>query len=213
MIKYLFFDFDGTISDAHNVALKSLTRVFDEYSVKFKKSKLLKLMGARKEAIFGGVGINEREIENAAIKYYDYLEHEVLNTGIKPCVSLKPLKKLSKKYKLIVVSNADTSFVNLCIEKLKIKGLFEEVYGADKFKSKEVILRKLFKKYKIKPHQAMYIGDRFSDVDYARSTGCISVAIHNKCSWSNLSDVLKEKPDFIISDFEGLKKVVEGIGK
>ncbi len=38
--------------------------------------------------------------------------------------------------------------------------------------------------------------------------GVVSVAIHNKCSWSNLDTIKKEKPDYIIKDFRGLRKIL-----
>jgi len=66
----------------------------------------------------------------------------------------------------------------------------------------------LFRKFGVKPSEAVYVGDRFSDVEFARKAGCVAVAIHNKCSWSSLSVIKKEKPDFIVKDFYGLKKVV-----
>jgi phosphoglycolate phosphatase-like HAD superfamily hydrolase len=67
----------------------------------------------------------------------------------------------------------------------------------------------LVKKYKIKPKESMYIGDRFSDVRCAKKSGCIAVGIYNKCSWSNLSLIKREKPDYIIHDFQGLKKILK----
>ena len=75
------------------------------------------------------------------------------------------------------------------------------------------MLEKIFEKMKIRPVEAIYIGDRFSDVDYAREAGCYAVAIHNDCSWSTKSAILKEKPDFIIKDFKDLKRIVEKLNK
>ena len=90
-----------------------------------------------------------------------------------------------------------------------MNGLFKEVYGAEKFSSKDKLLEKLFRKFKIKPSEAIYIGDRFSDVEYAREAGCVAVAIHNKCSWSDLKTIKKEKPDYLIGDFRGLKRILK----
>ena len=63
------------------------------------------------------------------------------------------------------------------------------------------IFQKLIKKMKINPSEAIYIGDRFYDVEFAREAGCVAVAIHNKCSWSSLARIKKEGPDFIVRDF------------
>lgn len=44
VIKAIFFDFDGTISDAHSIAFKSMVRTLDEYGYEFNQNKLLELI-------------------------------------------------------------------------------------------------------------------------------------------------------------------------
>tara|TARA_Y100000310_G_scaffold94081_1_gene91711 strand:+ start:6461 stop:7105 length:645 start_codon:yes stop_codon:yes gene_type:complete len=213
MIKVLFFDFDGTISDAYDIAVKSLVRTLDEYHQKFDKNKLLKLIGGKMNFILNELKISPSKRELIHSRFYKYFKEGALKGGIKPCIPLNPLWKLSKDYPLIVVSNSETSFLKASIEELKIKGLFKKVYGADKFKTKDIFLKKLFKKFKIKPSEALYIGDRFSDIEYARKAGCVAVAIHNKCSWSDLKTIKKEKPDYIVKDFVDLKKLINSLNK
>ena len=70
-------------------------------------------------------------------------------------------------------------------------------------------MKKLIKKYKIRPKHCFYIGDRFSDIDHAHRAHVIAVAIHNQCSWSTKKEILAEKPDYIISDFKDLLKLVK----
>ena len=132
---------------------------------------------------------------------------------LKLCVSIKPLYDLKKYYKLIAISNSETSFIKESIKELKISKLFKKVYGAEKFSTKDNLIKKLFKKYKIQPHQAVYIGDRFSDIESARKARCLAIAIHNKCSWSDLKTIKKEKPDFIIKDFYDLKKILKKLNR
>jgi HAD superfamily hydrolase (TIGR01549 family) len=141
--------------------------------------------------------------------FYKHFTKAAIEGRISPCVSLKPLYELKKDYPLIIISNSETVFLNASIKTLKIKGLFKKVYGAEKFSKKDVLLKKLFKKMKMKPSEAIYVGDRFSDIDFARTAGCIAVAIHNKCSWSTLTKIKKEKPDYIIKDFKDLKSLVK----
>ena len=211
MIKTIFFDFDGTISDAKEIAYSSMVKVLEEYGYKFNEQKLRKLMGSKMQVILKKLGLKIKDLDVVRKKFYKYLTKAALDGGIKLCVSLKPLWELKKNYPLVVISNSETHFLKASIKKLKIRGLFNKVYGAEKFEKKDEILKKLFKKMKIKPSEAIYIGDRFSDIDYARKAGCVAVAIHNKCSWSNLATIKKEKPDYIIKDFKGLKKIIDSI--
>ena len=208
MIKLILFDFDGTISDARGIAFKSIVRTLDEFGYKFDKKLLLSLMGQKMREIFKGLGLSIKNLSLVRRRFYKYFTGAALDGGIKLCVSVKPLWELKKDYPLIVISNSETSFIRASIKKLKLRGLFKEIYGAEKFSHKDELLEKLFKKMKIKPSEAIYVGDRFTDIEYARDAGCVAVAIHNKCAWSDLKTIKKEKPDYLIKDFYGLKKVL-----
>lgn len=211
MIKVIFLDFDGTISDAHRIAYKSMVRTLEGFRYKIDRNRLFKLMGEKMQELFKGLGLSTKNLSSVRRRFYKYFTKAALDRGIKLCVSVKPLWELKKDYPLIVISNSETSFVKASIGKLELKGLFKKVYGAEKFSSKDKFLEKLFKRFKIKPLEAIYIGDRFSDIRYARKAGCIAIAIHNKCSWSNLKIIKKEKPDYLIKDFRGLKKIIDSI--
>jgi len=209
VIKAIFFDFDGTVSDAHGIAFKSIVRTLNEFEYKFEEARLLKLMGSKMQIILKKLGLNAGHIGAVRRRFYKHFIKAAVDGGIKLCVSVKPLWELKNDYPLIVVSNSETSFLRASIKKLGLKGLFDNVYGAEKFSHKDAMLEKLFRKMKIKPSEAIYVGDRFSDIEFARDAGCVAVAIHNKCSWSLLSLIKKEKPDYIIKDFRGLRKILE----
>lgn len=211
MIKYVFFDFDGTISDARGSAVKSLVKVLDEYGYEFSRNEILKLIGDKLHIVLKSLGIDAEHLDEVRDKFWNYFKKEASQGKIKTCVSLKPLWNLKKDYPLIVISNSKTSFINASIKTLGIKSLFSKIYGTDKFGTKDEVLEKLFRKYKIHPHEAVYIGDRFSDIEYAREAGCYAIAIHNKCSWSDLKTIKKEKPDYVIKNFKTLGKILKGI--
>jgi len=212
MIKAIFFDFDGTVSDAKRISYESMVRVLEDFGYEFDARKLKSLMGIKMHLILKELGIGTAKLKVMHKRFYRYFTKAAVEGGIKPCVSLKPLWKMRKAgMPLIVISNSKTSFLKASIRTLKIKGLFDGVYGAEKFSTKDDMLEKLFRKMKIKASEAMYVGDRFSDVEFAREAGCVAVAIHNKCAWSSMNLIKKEKPDYIIRDFYGLGKVVEGI--
>jgi phosphoglycolate phosphatase-like HAD superfamily hydrolase len=211
VIKAIFLDFDGTISDAYGIAFKSMVRTLDEFGFEFDGSVLLKVMGNKMQVILKELGLNVGHLDAVRRKFYKHFTKGAIEGGIKLCVSVKPLWDLKKDYPLVVVSNSDGIFLKASIKKLGLKGLFNGVYGAEKFSSKDLMLEKLFKKMKIKPSEAIYVGDRFSDIECARESGCVAVAIHNKCAWSDLKTIKKEKPDYLIKDFYGLKKIVSSI--
>jgi phosphoglycolate phosphatase-like HAD superfamily hydrolase len=209
MIKFLLFDFDGTISDARKLTHEEMYKVLTEKGYKFDKKKFEELMGVKTKEILKGLKLHADSKKINKI-FYKRVIRGAKEGKLKLCVSVEPLKKLKReKIKLVVISNSHSSFLKASMKALKIKKLFSRIYGAEKFGTKDELLLELFNKYKIRPVEAMYIGDRFSDVDYARKAGCYAVAIHNKCSWSTKAEVLKEKPDFLINDFSDLKRIVD----
>jgi len=213
MIKAIFFDFDGTVSDAKRIAYESMVRALEDYEYEFDGKKLKELMGIKMHLILKELGLHIKDVEIVRKRFYKYFTEATISGGIKPCVPLKPLWNLKKNYPLIVISNSKTSVLRAAIKTLKIKGLFDKIYGSEKFSTKDDLLKKLFKKTKIKPSEAIYVGDRFSDVKFARKAGCVAVAIHNKCAWSSLKLIKKEKPDYIIKDFYGLKNILDRLEK
>lgn len=214
VIKYLFFDFDGTISDAKKLTYEVMIETLEEMKFEFSKLKLKKQMGYKTPQIIQGVGI---DVKNAPLIRKLFFKKILLKENLKKlklCVNVKSLWDLKKEgYKLIVISNSDSNFINGSINVLNLKGLFYKIYGSEKFGSKDELLKKLLKKYNIGKKDAIYIGDRFSDICYAHKAHMYAVAIHNNCAWSTLTEVIKEDPDYLIHDFDGLKKLVEKLNK
>ena len=214
MIKAIFFDFDGTVSDAKKIAYDSVVRALNDFDYKFDEKLLMGLMGIKMHKILKGLGLDSSEVKTVRKRFYKYFIRGAKDGKIKPCVSLKPLWEMKEEgIPLIVVSNSQNNFLNASIKTLKIKGLFKKIYGSDKFSTKDDLLKKLFKKMKMKPSESIYVGDRFSDVAFARKAGCVAVAIHNKCAWSSLKLIKKEKPNYIIKDFRELKRIVKDLEK
>ena len=213
VIRAVFFDFDGTISDARKIAEDSLVLTLNEFGFKYNKKKALGLLGIHMDRILKKLGLGGEDVEEVRKRFYRHFTRMAMEGGIRPCVSLKPLWDLKEEVPLFVVSNSRGSFLKASIKKLNLRGLFVGVYGGEKFESKDEFLRYLFKKLKIRPSEAVYVGDRFSDVEFAREAGCVAVAIHNKCSWSSLSRIKLEKPDYVVRDFYGLRKVLRELNK
>lgn len=211
MIKAVFFDFDGTISDARKIAEASLVLTLDEFGFEYDRKVAFELLGIRMRFILKGLGLDDKDIDKVRKRFYEHFTRLALGGGIRPCVSLRPLWEMRKELPLVVVSNSKKSFLLASIKALKIEGLFSGVYGAERDLRKNDVLGRLFLKMGIEAWEAVYVGDRFSDVSFARKAGCVAVAICNRCSWSTLKDIKREKPDFIVRDFYSLRRVINSI--
>jgi phosphoglycolate phosphatase len=213
MIKAILFDFDGTIADTKGASFKSFVRTFDDFESKMDRGKIMKNMGMEALVMFKFMGVNPGHLDAMKRRFYKYYGMHVKEKGIKPCVSLKPLWELSKDYKLFIISNSETPVIRKTLDKLEIRDIFSGVYGSEKFSTKDDMIRKVCKKIKVGPSEVVYVGDRFTDVEYSRAAGCVSVAISNKCSWSDLKTIKSQKPDYIIRDFVQLRRLLRVMRK
>lgn len=204
----MFFDFDGTISDSRKIAEDSLVSTLDEFGFEYDKKKVFELLGIKMRLILKELGLGDKNIEKIRKRFYVHFVRMVKEKKIKLCVSLNPLWEMKKDLPLVVVSNSDIEFLRTSIKILKIEELFSGVYGAERGIGKSEILKRLFRKMGIAASEAVYVGDRFSDIEFAQEAGCVAVAIYNKCSWSTLKEIEKEKPDFVVRDFRELRKIL-----
>ena len=85
----------------------------------------------------------------------------------------------------------------------------DEIHDCKEFRNKAEGIKYLLKKKRIKPHEAICVGDRDTDIIAAKKAHCLSVAVSNKISWSSNKDLIKAKPDFIIKDFKELPRVIK----
>lgn len=211
MIKTIFIDLDGTLSDSKKLAYTSLTKTLSEHEIKFSPKEINKMMGTKTDKILKELNIKKQQRDSIKKEFYKKVFHGIKKGKIKLCTQIDTLKKLKKDYKIILITNSHKEFAEAEIKKLKIKKLFDEIHTADSFTTKTSAIKKSLKKNKLSKKEAVYIGDRFSDVRYAKKAKIFSIAIHNKCSWSSRKEILKEQPDFIIKDFKNLKKVLASI--
>jgi HAD superfamily hydrolase (TIGR01549 family) len=202
--RLLIFDFDGTIVDTKAICHKILA---DELKVFGKSPKQVD------KAIDLGLTLKK------TLKYLGFsflitwFLHRKLNKKMvkeagkfKKCRDVDSIKGI--KTEKIIVSNSPKTFIIPILENLKLKKYFKEVYGAEDFASKGGFIKEYIKGKKLKKENCYYIGDRVADIKVARKAGCKSVVISGKCAWNSKKEILKQKPDFIISNIKELKKIV-----
>ncbi len=203
MIKLLVFDFDGTIADTKKMLLSIVKDNAELFSYKINSNFVKKFGDKPLGPTLELLGVGERVLpylkDRIDFEFVDYADHA------KPCKNLKTLKEIRKTK--IVLSNSHVEFIKLALKRFGIK-FFKEIYGSNGYLRKHEMFKRVIRKYKVKPREIVYVGDRAIDVELARKIGCYSVIVCNKASWSYPSEILKAKPDFVIADLGKLKKIV-----
>jgi len=205
-IKLIVFDFDGTLADTRKLFLRIIKKHLVSFEISLSKN-LLKFFGNTPlEQYLELIEIPQkftRDVYSGIISDFKEESHK-----IKPCKGFIYVKNIEAKK--VIVSNNVTSFIEKSLNYLHAN-FFDGVYGADSFKNKVWMINKLCKKYKLSKSEVVYVGDKDIDVDIARGVGCYSVIISNKSSWSLRKDVLKKKPDYLLTDLSKLNEVINEI--
>lgn len=87
------------------------------------------------------------------------------------------LEALFRDYRLVIISSTVSSSIKKWLVDRKLAHFFAEIMGADVRKSKVEKVNMVFKKYKIKASDCVFITDTLGDVLEARKAGITSLAV------------------------------------
>ncbi len=193
-IKYVVFDFDGTIAQSLPLILKIYNR---SYAKRYKLPQVknpekirdlsLKELKRMTHLSFFKIFFIMRRIKN---QFGDDIDDLKIKKGIKEVI-----QELSKKYTLGIVSTNSEKNISIFLKKHKIDNKFKFIYAADTFSQKYGVLKKAMEKFRLNNKNTIYIGDEVQDIIAGRKLKINLISV----LWGINSEKLlkKEKPDFI----------------
>ncbi len=113
------------------------------------------------------------------------------------------IKKLTKKYTLIIISSSSQKGINSYLKKYGLNDYFTEVLGKETHKRKVDKFHMILEKYNIAPHETLIITDSVGDILEAKEVGVKTLAVlwgvhsNDKIEKSN-PHFIASKPDEII---------------
>ncbi len=188
MIKAISFDLDGTLSDeAFDRAVwhEEIPRLYAEkqkISIERAKEKVYSIyyiaLDIEKEKKWTDIEYWMNKLE---LGDWKPLVERLKNKVFVYDDVYKTLEELSKKYPLIIVSNANEKFLHVKLDAQKLKEYFKHIFSAPSHfgiprKNKAVYLE-ILKKLKLKPEEVVHVGDDH-ELDYAVPTEIGMHAFH-----------------------------------
>ncbi len=184
-IKLVVFDLDGTLINAYPAVYRSVNHTVKKFGfAPITHATIKRTVGWGDRHLlqsFMGDKLGEKDIDQA-LKVYR--QHHALalrkDTKLLPG-ALKILQYLQTQgLKIAVASNRPTQFSLIAIRYLKINIFFDYVLCGDKVahpKPAPDILKEILKKFKLKPAEALYVGDMGIDVLTGRRARVKTVAV------------------------------------
>ena len=188
MIKVIIFDLDGVLVDTKLIHFKALNLALKKFKIKeiryedhvkifdsLPTSKKLNLIAKKKKI----PKKNFFKIQKLKQKYTLKLlkENVVYNKS-----TINLIKRLSKKYKLAVATNAVKSTLNICLKNLKIKKYINHTICNEEVKNSKPnpeIYFKIFIKFGIYPEESLILEDSHYGRQAATHSGGNLVPIQN----------------------------------
>lgn len=215
MIKYVFFDFNGTIIDDVDLCLDLLNDILREQhkkEVSLEEYKNIFTFPIRRYYELAGVDFNIESYESLAIKFIEKYQPASYNCNLYPGIRDVVEFLHSKGIKCVILSASEINNLKDQCEKFKIDTLFDDILGISNIHaaSKVGIAKDYFKLHDIKPNEAIFIGDTLHDEEVATSLNVKSFLVPNG---HQSYEVLSSGKSQILSDIRCLKDDYENIFK
>ena len=216
-MKYLLFDFDGTLADSSKGIYFSFAKACKEINFECPSfDDFRKQIGPPIQVISKNMFPNIKSEELVVLKKkfredYDKKSYKIITWYSDVEKSLIELNK--KNYNFSLVSNKPTFLCETLLENQSLKKYFDLIIGIDycerfgksSFQDKSYAIKYALKILNINPSQAIYIGDTLSDMKNANSLGMRFIAArYGFFSWSD-----KNLPNMYINKFSEIIDMIK----
>ncbi|QMU31372.1 HAD-IA family hydrolase [Adhaeribacter radiodurans] len=209
MIKYIVFDFDGTLVDSKSVFIS----VFNQLARKYK----LKTMEADNIDYLRQLSIKERcQYLGLPLYKLPFLSAEFLRlykNSMKDVILIEGIKNLvdqltQQGYTLAIISSNSKENIQHFLQANQIHTI-NLIYSSPNIFGKDRVIKKFLKTYRLNPEEVVYVGDEGRDIVACKKNNI-------KVIWVNWGyDIIevasKEKPDFIANSPIEVAEIVNSL--
>ncbi len=189
MIKYIVFDFDGTLADTFDVIKNIAMNEYGEYDIDVE---LFKSEGAK--GMLKMLNIPRWKIPGMILNVTNKLRNSK-NIKLFPGI-VDLLINLKKDYKIGILSSNSKEIINDTLKEYDIENLFEFVYSESSLFGKHSVLKRMCSKHNIDPLEVIYVGDEDRDIIAAKKANFKSIAV--TWGFNSKEKLSRENPDYLV---------------
>ncbi|MCM3388835.1 HAD-IA family hydrolase [Ureibacillus chungkukjangi] len=201
-MRYIIFDFDGTLADSSTVfmdAWNTYAETFKYYPVKSEDIIATRNLNLHQRAKLFNFPMHKLPI--ILPKIYSYFKNHILEVkvfeGIKEMLDI-----LSQNgYKIIILSSNAQENIEMLLKQEQIHTV-SQVLTSSKLFGKDAVLKKFINKHQLIPENVLYVGDEVRDIIACNKVGLPFMWV----SWGldGLDLVEKEKPKYVVHTPQGI---------
>jgi len=212
MIKHVCFDLDGTLVDSKNTILESTKAALDQLKISYRidEDVFTNMIGMHFVDIFERMKIEVTDFEKFITFYkafyFDFMDSSYLYPGVQP--TLHYLNENNIKVSLLTTKVQEQA--EKIIDHFKLRPSFAYLMGrrdglAHKPSPEPLIY--ICNELDIKVSETLMVGDTELDIQCGKSAGSKTCGV--LFGFRRKDQLEKEKPDFLISGLNELKKVLD----
>lgn len=195
MIKYIAFDFDGTLADSKSVFIQAYNQVAVQSGYRQLEQDsmaLLKKLPLAERLKYMGIPLYKVPfLTRSFMKGYRQALHQVLLTEGMQAV-LEEIRQ--RGLQLAILSSNQEGIIRQFLEKQGISYIHSVYCSANLF-GKDKLLRSFLKAYRLHQDEVLYVGDELRDLEACRKTGIRMVWVG--WGYDEAALVQEARPDFV----------------
>ncbi|GMA98815.1 HAD-IA family hydrolase [Pelosinus sp. IPA-1] len=209
MIKYVIFDFNGTLVDSLHVVIEVYNRLAGEYKsnqIEQKDIAYLKGLSIMERAKF--LDLKLYKLPLLAIDIYKLYKH-----SIKDLILFAGVKELLEELnasglQLAIVSTNAEQNIRECLERNQI-GFISEIICSNNMFGKNEDIKRFMKKHDLKDSEVIYVGDEARDIIAGKKSGVKVIWV----SWGfdHIDNAKKEDPNYIVNKPDEILSICQSI--
>lgn len=167
--KNIIFDFDGTIADSLNLALKIYNHIAPEYNLKLISQKDKELLRSKKpQESLKEYGVSTFKLPLLVMRMRKELNNHIAEVTPIDDISesLYKIKKLN--FTLGILTSNSRESVNKFLENNNLREIFNFIHSAKHFFGKDTAIQRLLAKNNISKENVVYVGDETRDIEAAK---------------------------------------------
>lgn len=206
MLKYVIFDFDGTLADSRVVLVSAWNLLAKKHN--FKEMKLEELDTLKKLSIKE----RSRALKLPLFKLPVILPQffQLYRRGIKDIKPYDGVKEMlneveKKGYKIAIISSNSRENILYFLKHYQINNI-KEILSSSKIHGKDRLINRFLREKQLKPSQIIYIGDEHRDLVACKKTGVKMIWVGWGYDAEEIIDPLK--PDYKVYTPAEILKVI-----
>ncbi|MCC5911283.1 MAG: HAD-IA family hydrolase [Clostridiaceae bacterium] len=197
MIKYMIFDFDGTLVDSQDIAIAAVNQLAEKYNFKRLEKKDIEYLR--------NLSIPERckqlkvpmyRLPAIALEFYGVYKSLMKNLNMFDGIRELLDALHNRGYNIAIISSNAEENIREFLQENKIDYI-KKIFCSNNVFGKDKMIRRFLKKYKLKNSEVMYVGDEHRDIVACKKTNVEIIWV----DWGldTVEMVKGENPDYIVS--------------